>query len=203
MSSYIFQPRWLVCCMKLRSLGSPANASIMSAGETSKKKKKISTQTAKQAYNHPINQSANTSQPANCTNQHAITVLGDERVVGCAEVDEPVPVAAEAEQQHDGVQRGGEHGGASVGDEVRPADDPNVAHGRVHAPPGHELRQPAVLPRGGLPVQVQQVAVGRVVQRRQQPRVPEDAKMKYANKIGYRGASTAEAKEADVGEERC
>jgi hypothetical protein len=101
---------------------------------------------------------------------HHITVLCDERVVRRAEVDEPVPASVQAQEHGDGVQRGGQHRRAAVRHEVGPTDDPNVPGARVHGAPGHQLRQPAVLLRGGLPVQVQQVGVSRVVQSRQQPR---------------------------------
>ena len=62
------------------------------------------------------------------------TVLRDERVVRGGEVDEPVPVGAAAaalapEERGGGVQRGGPHGGAPVGDEVGFLDDPDVPGG--------------------------------------------------------------------------
>ena len=87
-----------------------------------------------------------------------ITVLGDERVVGGAEVDEPVPPAAEPEQHRHRVQRRGQHRRAAVRDEVGAPHDPHVPGARVHGLPGHQLRQPPVLLRRRLP--------GRIARRR-------------------------------------
>ena len=101
--------------------------------------------------------------------ESALTVLGDERVVGCGEVDEPVPIAPLAQQDGRRVQRVGDHGRAPVGDEVGACDDPDVAEpgvDGVRPDGGGEL---GALGGGGLEVEVHDVGVGRVVERPERP----------------------------------
>lgn len=56
-----------------------------------------------------------------------LTILSDQRVVGGAEVYEPIPLAP-PEKDWEAMESGGEHAGAPVGDEVRLVYNPNVAY---------------------------------------------------------------------------
>ena len=56
-------------------------------------------------------------------------VLGEERVIGGAERDEPVPLGVEPEQGGGGAERGGEAGGAHGGARGGAADDVDVPEG--------------------------------------------------------------------------
>ena len=103
----------------------------------------------------------------------SFTILRDERVVGGGEVDEPVPVGAAAspavapQEQRGGVQRGGHHGGSPVGDEVGLLDHLHVPRRGEHRVRGDESGEVGAVGVGRLRVQVEHVAVPRVVQRQQ------------------------------------
>ena len=90
--------------------------------------------------------------------------MSNKWVIGGAEVDEPVPVAAFPQQNRGGVERVGHHGGPSIGDEVGLLDDlhvPKLLEQRV-AP--YELHQIHALLTRGLQVEVHHVAVVGVVE---------------------------------------
>jgi hypothetical protein len=95
----------------------------------------------------------------------ALTVLRDEGVVGGGEVDEPVPLAALAEEDGGGVERVGHHGRAPVGDEVGAGDHLDVAEPRVDRVGAHRGGELGALGGGGLEVEVDDVHVRRVVER--------------------------------------
>ena len=99
----------------------------------------------------------------------ALTVLGDERIVGGGEVDEPVPITALAQQDGSRVQRVGHHGRATVGDEVGPCDDLDVAEPCVDGVRADGRGELGALGGGGLEVEVHDVRVGRVVERPERP----------------------------------
>jgi hypothetical protein len=56
-----------------------------------------------------------------------LTILGDERIVGGGEIDEPIPITALVEQDGGRVQRVGHHGRSPVGDKFGTGDDLDVA----------------------------------------------------------------------------
>lgn len=84
--------------------------------------------------------------------QAVCTVLGDERVVGGAEVDEPVPFPALPEQDGGGVERVGDHCRTPVGDEVGLGDHDHVPDGGEYRVTGHELAEIEPLTRSGLEI---------------------------------------------------
>lgn len=120
--------------------------------------------------------------------------MGDQWVVGGAEVDEPVPVA-EAEEDGHGVECGGEHGGASVGDQIRLPDDPYVAESRKSFGFGDELGELGVLLRRRAEVEVEEVAVPWVVDRQEQALKSRDVaggggdEVGKGDRVGFRGAA--------------
>lgn len=73
-----------------------------------------------------------------------LTILRDQWVVGGTEIDEPIPLA-DPEQDGHGVEGGGQHRGSSVGDQVRLADEPDIAESREGLVLGDEVGQPGVL----------------------------------------------------------
>lgn len=90
--------------------------------------------------------------------------MGDQRIVTSAKIDEPVPLASS--QQHGyGMEGAGQHGGASVRDQIGLLHNPHIADLGERRLAGDELRQPPALAGAGLKVQVQEVVVGRVVER--------------------------------------
>ena len=92
------------------------------------------------------------------------TVLGNEGVIGGAEVDEPVPVMGVGEGDGGGVEGVGDHGGTAVGDEVGFGDKADVAEepeGGVAVEVGGE--EVAFL-GGGVAVEVEDVAVAGMVE---------------------------------------
>jgi len=99
----------------------------------------------------------------------ALTVLGDERIIGGGEVDEPVPITALAQQDGSRVQRVGHHGRATVGDEVRPCDDLDVTEPGVDGVRADGRGELGALGGGGLEVEVHDVRVRRVVERSERP----------------------------------
>lgn len=92
-----------------------------------------------------------------------LTVLRDERVIGGAERDEPIPMRADLEQHGRPVQRRGDRRRARPVHRVHLPDDVDVPELPPRGLPLHGLRErlPLVVGRPG--VEVQQVAVARVV----------------------------------------
>jgi hypothetical protein len=95
--------------------------------------------------------------------KQSLTILREERVILGAERDEPVPVRADLEQHGGPVQRRGERGRPRPVHRVASAQDVDVPELPPHGVPPHGVRErlPLVVARPG--VEVQQVAVARVV----------------------------------------
>ncbi|GER51989.1 transcription factor 21 [Striga asiatica] len=97
------------------------------------------------------------------------TILSDQRVIGCAEVHEPIPVAGEPQEGRNPVQRRRQHCGTAVSYQTGLPHDPHVPHAREHRVVRHEFRDLAVLRfrRGG--VHVDEVVVRWVVEGQEEP----------------------------------
>lgn len=89
--------------------------------------------------------------------------MSNKRVIGGAEVDEPVPAARPEEDGHC-VEGGTEHGWPTVGDEIRLPHDPDIAGGPEHRVSRHEPRELGSLSLPGAQLEVDEVEVGRVVE---------------------------------------
>lgn len=89
--------------------------------------------------------------------------MSEQRVIGGAEINEPIPFSS-SEQDGHGVESGGEHGGAPVGDKIGLLYDPDVAHLGEDGVGGDEAGDLAVVGGGGGGVEVDEVGVGRVVE---------------------------------------
>lgn len=91
-------------------------------------------------------------------------VLGNEGVIGGAEINEPIPVITLRQSNSGGVESVGDHGGATVGDEVGLGDDPDVAELLEGEVAVHVACEEAAVFRGGVAVEVEDVAVAGVVE---------------------------------------
>lgn len=90
--------------------------------------------------------------------------MGNEGIIGGAEVDEPIPVMGVGEGDGGSVEGVGDHGGAAVGNEVGfgyKADVAELSEGGVTFDVGGE--EVAFL-RGGMAVEVEDVAVAGMVE---------------------------------------
>ena len=122
------------------------------------------------------------------------TILRDERVVGCGEVDEPVPVGAAVagvapEEGGGGVEGAGHHGRPAVGHQVRALDHAHVPRGGDDRVRGKPLGEAPAVGVRRLGIQVQDVEIPGVVQRE------EDA----AERGGVPGGSGDEVGDAGEG----
>lgn len=90
--------------------------------------------------------------------------MGNEGVIGGTEINEPIPVIALRERNSGGVESVGDHGGAAVGDEVGLGDDPDVAELLEGEVAVHVACEEAAVFRGGVAVEVEDVAVAGVVE---------------------------------------
>jgi len=95
--------------------------------------------------------------------------LGYQRVIGSAQVNEPIPVLSLAQQKGGGVKGICDHSGPSVGNQVGLNHRSHVSEFHKERLVAHEIRQLQPLPRRGLKVQVHRVVVPRMVQSLQRP----------------------------------
>ena len=135
--AYNFQPKRLLCCTKLRSLGKSEKTWIRSG-------KKPMEKWAKQVTNPP-------KKPPTRTRVTHNTILSDKRIIRSAEIDEPVPLAAPQQHCH-GVEGGGQHCGPSVSHQIAFLDHPHITHLAIHRIFRHVARDllPLRLGRAGV-----------------------------------------------------
>ena len=159
--TYIFQPKRLLCCTKLRSLGKSEKTWIRSGKKKNDGKKKLAKQIKKTHKKITITTTTATHN----------TILSDKRIIGSTEIDKPVPIAAP--QQHcDGVKGSRQHCRPSVSHQITFSDHPNITHLTVHRILRHEPRHLLPLRRRSGGVEVEEVVIGRVVECPQRPLQP-------------------------------
>ena len=92
------------------------------------------------------------------------TVLRDQWIIRGAEIDEPVPVRTFSQQNRGGVERVRDHGGTPIGNEVGLSDHLHIPEPRENRVLRNEPLQIGSLLDRGLEVEVDHVAIPRVVE---------------------------------------
>lgn len=89
--------------------------------------------------------------------------MSDQRVIGGAEIDKPIPFCSSEQHRHSMESRG-EHGGATVSDQISLLDNPDIPELGEDGIGGDEAGDLLVVVGGGGGVEVDEVVVGRVVE---------------------------------------
>lgn len=97
------------------------------------------------------------------------TILSNKRVIGSTEVDEPIPIAAFPQQNGRSVQCVGHHSRASVGNKIGLLDDLDISKLVENRVIPHVFLQIQPLVRRRFEVQMQDVAINRMVQSFKRP----------------------------------
>lgn len=112
-----------------------------------------------------------------------LTILSDQRVIGGAQIDEPVPFAAPQENGHC-LKSSSKHSRSSVSDQIRLRNDLNISKLREDRIARYEVEETGMVFRWCLEVEMEKIVIGGVVEGRESACQATDIAFRSRDKVG-------------------